>query len=409
MMNSGIEEVLLRYEDPGEFLLNELQDIICPKDSTYTFCDVDFWCQDNKIIKAHSSMLAVVSPFLKTILTDVWDPNHGAFIFLPDFKGKDIENLIKFLYTGRASMNQQDFEIFQSLVFEFQIGLDENSAIILEEIVSEVNDENGQIESQQIENSVASRGLPSLISIEETEPQAASLKNSQTAAVEPYSCCNTTFGGLAQLKKHKECHHQTESNKIQHRNDITEVELLLEDDSIFRKKTLIACELCPLAFTSNTKLNDHMLKHTGERPFKCPLCDKSYPIKATLTAHLRLHDNDKPHQCERCGKAFLIRSLLEQHLRTHTDERPFTCDICDKKFRNQSNLIGHKKTHTGDRPHSCAVCQKSFNRRHDLDAHQRIHTGDKPFPCNQCPKAFRFRSALRVHLKGVHGIKPTSS
>ena len=316
MMNSGIEEVLLRYEDPGEFLLNELQDIICPKDSTYTFCDVDFWCKDNKIIKAHSSMLAVVSPFLKTILTDVWDPNHGAFIFLPDFKynypnfsqtfsnffnfhillirGKDIENLIKFLYTGRASMNQQDFEIFQSLVFEFQIGLDENSAIILEEIVSEVNDENGQIESQQvnlyleflyfaetplmlcflincfeckIENSVASRGLPSLISIEETEPQAASLKNAQTAAVEPYSCCNTTFGGLAQLKKHKECHHQTESNKIQHRNDITEVELLLEDDSIFRKKTLIACELCPLAFTSNTKLNDHMLKHTGESKY----------------------------------------------------------------------------------------------------------------------------------------------
>merc|ERR1712071_496797 len=100
---------------------------------------------------------------------------------------------------------------------------------------------------------------------------------------------------------------------------ITEVELILDDDSVVKKRPTLFCELCPSsAFSSQSKLNDHMLKHTGERPFKCSFCDKSYPVKATLTAHLRLHANEKPHQCERCGKAFLIRSLLEQHLRTHT-------------------------------------------------------------------------------------------
>lgn len=86
MMESVMEEVVLKYEDPGEFLLNELQDIICQKDFANTFCDVDLWSKDNKIIKAHSSMLAVVSPFLKTILTDLWDPHHGATIVIPDFK-----------------------------------------------------------------------------------------------------------------------------------------------------------------------------------------------------------------------------------------------------------------------------------------------------------------------------------
>lgn len=115
----------------------------------------------------------------------------------------------------------------------------------------------------KIENSDASRSaLSSLISIEETEPQVTLLDNSQTV-VEPFSCseCNAAFSGPAQLKMHRESHHQIESNET---HNITEVELLLEDDSIFRKKTLITCELCPLAFTSNSKLNDHMLKHTGE-------------------------------------------------------------------------------------------------------------------------------------------------
>lgn len=129
---------------------------------------------------------------------------------------------------------------------------------------------------------------------------------------------------------------------------IEEVELILDDPLELnprKSKPAITCELCPSIFSSQSKLSDHMLKHTGERPFKCQLCDKSYPVKginhlfsfsiydltqifiATLTAHLRLHADDKPHQCERCGKAFLIRSLLDQHLRTHTDERPFVCNV----------------------------------------------------------------------------------
>ena len=70
-------------------------------------------------------------------LTDIFSPSRG----------KDIQNLVKFLYTGRASLNEGDFEVFQQLVFEFQIGLDENAAIILEEITTE-NEKSNSDESQ---------------------------------------------------------------------------------------------------------------------------------------------------------------------------------------------------------------------------------------------------------------------
>ena len=48
--------------------------------------------------------------------------------------GRDIQNLIRFLYTGKTSLSEKEFEVFQQLVYEFQIRTDENTAIILEEI-----------------------------------------------------------------------------------------------------------------------------------------------------------------------------------------------------------------------------------------------------------------------------------
>jgi len=398
-MDLNHEEVLLKFEVPGEFLLKELQEMY-DNSSKLDSCDVKIMCRDRHTINTHSALLAVVSPYLKILLSESWSPHQCASIILPDFNGRDVQNLIKFLYTGRASLNETEFEVFQQLIYELQIRTEEETAIILEQIHR--NDkETSEHDKETAEQNNETKAIDSIITLE-LSPNMKDVSIEVPTATDiittDYLCpiCSVSFTCPSQLKNHKNIH------ELQY-----EVDLILDDDSVVKKRPTLSCELCPsAAFSSQSKLNDHMLKHTGERPFKCSYCDKSYPVKATLTAHLRLHANEKPHQCERCGKAFLIRSLLEQHLRTHTNERPFACDVCGKAFRNQSNLIGHKKTHTGDRPHACPVCSKSFNRKHDLDAHLRIHTGDKPFSCTQCTKSFRFRSALRVHLKGVH--KPNS-
>jgi N-acetylglucosamine kinase-like BadF-type ATPase len=65
--------------------------------------------------------------------------------FIIVLSGKDIQNLVRFLYTGKTSLNEKEFEVFQQLVYEFQISTDEKTAIILEEIAKGCTDHESQV------------------------------------------------------------------------------------------------------------------------------------------------------------------------------------------------------------------------------------------------------------------------
>jgi len=53
----------------------------------------------------------------------------------------------------------------------------------------------------------------------------------------------------------------------------------------------------------------------------------------------------KKHKCEECGKASYRKRDLANHMLTHTGEKPFECDICKRRFSIKSNLKVHKKRH----------------------------------------------------------------
>ncbi|XP_077340193.1 transcription factor IIIA isoform X2 [Lithobates pipiens] len=144
---------------------------------------------------------------------------------------------------------------------------------------------------------------------------------------------------------------------------------------------------CSASYNKNWKLQAHLCKHTGERPFPCTV--------------------------EGCGKGFVTLFHLTRHSMTHTGEKPCKCDApdCDLSFTTMTNLRKHyQRAHLSPSLiYECyfADCGQTFKKHNQLKLHQYIHTNQQPFKCNHegCDKSFSSPSRLKRHEK-VHAGYP---
>uniref|UniRef100_A0A5F8G5Q8 Transcription factor IIIA n=1 Tax=Monodelphis domestica TaxID=13616 RepID=A0A5F8G5Q8_MONDO len=129
--------------------------------------------------------------------------------------------------------------------------------------------------------------------------------------------------------------------------------------SIVRKKYFCSFPDCSATYNKAWKLDAHLCKHTGERPFVC--------------------------HYEGCGKAFIRDYHLNRHVLTHTGEKPFICTAtgCDQKFNTKSNLKKHidRKHENQQKQYLCDFegCSKSFKKHQQLKVHQCQHTNEPLF------------------------------
>ncbi|CDQ82294.1 unnamed protein product [Oncorhynchus mykiss] len=166
------------------------------------------------------------------------------------------------------------------------------------------------------------------------------------------------------------------------------------------------CLACLKSFPSPSKLQRHMLTHTGQRPFGCYTCGKKFRQPTHLRIHSRTHLCHTQHQCLLCFKYFPCASKLQRHNLVHTGLRPFRCLACGKTFRQTTHLKVHEGTHK--KAHLCTICQKGFDTPSKLSRHFLIHTGIRPFKCSFCTKTYRQPCHLRSHEQRTHEIKTCS-
>ncbi|XP_073819545.1 uncharacterized protein [Musca autumnalis] len=243
----------------------------------------------------------------------------------------------------------------------------------------------------------------------------------------PVRCdeCEKIFPNSILLNRHKKDTHVPDELKIQcphcpvkfsrrynmyaHMRAFHKAETVREHQIQPRKLTKTdVCDQCNRAYSDKYKLMAHIKNKHGpdSKPKKekqppkrylCTLCGLICSSQSNLDIHYRRHTGEKPYKCDFCSRAYARLYDVQVHRRVHTGETPFKCTICEKAFKRSNKLKIHMRTHTNERPYKCTQCEKAFKQSKDLNIHKRTHTGERPYKCNVCNSTFTQSNSLKLH------------
>ncbi|XP_005300027.2 zinc finger protein 770 isoform X1 [Chrysemys picta bellii] len=186
--------------------------------------------------------------------------------------------------------------------------------------------------------------------------QLVHLERHQLTHKLPFKCniCHRNFKNLITFLKHQQLHNEN------YQNDIKQAKKSVDAKQDRLLYGIFHCSVCQKSFTTEERWMLHQ-------------CTKSDHLHSARR-------RKKTHVCETCNKMFPSRSKLERHLLIHTGQKPFKCSLCGKSFRQSTHLKIHQLTHTEERPFQCCFCQKGFKMQSKLLKHKQLHVRNKSLP-----------------------------
>ena len=355
-------------------------------------------------VKVHSSLLALHSPLMASLLEEV---GEGFAISLP----ASLASL-----TGLAC-----------LLLGRQVGPEVSEAAKMlgikwkpsgREPKLEVNSgEENEDKKDFAQDSIQERKVPKLKQSphKNKELKQAIIKYSQGSSGESSNDDDSDYEELPSPAKKKRKMGPVNCKKEGYEFRCDDCDLQLRTDYLMKRHNLnkhdipISCDKCEDEFSFLEDYKIHMNKNHPE--FTCQTCGAKFTKKILLETHTESkHQEDIP--CPHCGVAYATQNSLSIHIgRAHKEKVIQKCSHCDYTTPFMSDMKSHwKRKHTSELLETCEKCGGVFK---GLKKHLERGCGDgghkekvKPFPCPRCPKAFITNDKLKTHIKRIHdGIK----
>nr|DBA14219.1 TPA: hypothetical protein GDO54_005220 [Pyxicephalus adspersus] len=248
----------------------------------------------------------------------------------------------------------------------------------------------------------------------------------------PFQCqdCRKTFRQLVHLERHMMTHTLQFQCSICHRH--------FKNADTFSKHQLLHIEGARLKVKVPKKPVGPRRRRCLSLPLYCFGCQRTFESEEKRLLHqcdfvnVTANRRAETQQCSLCNKVFPSRSKLERHIMIHTGQKPFACVLCGKAFRQKAHLKIHELTHTQEKPFQCTWCFKAFKTAEQLLKHEEAHKSvpavhiDQPsqvkeetdevfsvyvipFQCSACDQCFDSQEILDSHVCGEMNTQVTVS